>query len=65
MKDKLLPENLSSIFEMQLPGPPNVQKNDQQTECGICYAQYLPFGNANIAVFIVFKAQSLYIILSH
>ncbi|KAL8125058.1 uncharacterized protein LOC141719642 isoform X1 [Apium graveolens] len=42
MKDKPLPENLTNIFDMKLPGPPSVHINDQQTECGICYAQYLP-----------------------
>lgn len=55
MKDKQLPENLTNIFELKLPGPPSVHMNDQQTECGICYAQYLPTGNANNS-FLVFTA---------
>ncbi|KAF2295670.1 hypothetical protein GH714_033538 [Hevea brasiliensis] len=42
MKDKTILENLTSILETQLPKPPDVQKNDQQVECGICYAQCLP-----------------------
>ncbi|XP_052197008.1 uncharacterized protein LOC127804229 isoform X2 [Diospyros lotus] len=42
MKDKPLPENLAVVLETRLPGPPTVQKNDQQIECGICYAQCLP-----------------------
>ncbi|KAG8641099.1 E3 ubiquitin-protein ligase FANCL isoform X2 [Manihot esculenta] len=42
MKDKTILENLTSILETQLPKPPDVQKNNQQVECGICYAQYLP-----------------------
>ncbi|THG04508.1 hypothetical protein TEA_014398 [Camellia sinensis var. sinensis] len=42
MKNKTLPENLAITLETQLPGPPNIQKNDQQIECGICYAQCLP-----------------------
>ncbi|KAM7520355.1 hypothetical protein LguiB_019317 [Lonicera macranthoides] len=42
MNDKRLPENLANVLEIQLPGPPGVQKNDQQNECGICYAQFLP-----------------------
>lgn len=55
MKDKPFPENLTNIFELKLPGPPSVHMNDQQTECGICYAQYLPTGNANYSI-IVFTA---------
>uniref|UniRef100_A0A5B6YLT7 E3 ubiquitin-protein ligase FANCL n=2 Tax=Davidia involucrata TaxID=16924 RepID=A0A5B6YLT7_DAVIN len=42
MKDKPFPENLAIVLETQLPGPPNVQQNDRQVECGICYAQCLP-----------------------
>ncbi|XP_015582593.2 E3 ubiquitin-protein ligase FANCL isoform X1 [Ricinus communis] len=42
MQDKTFLENLLSILETELPKPPDVQKNDQQIECGICYAQYLP-----------------------
>lgn len=42
MKENTVAENLTSIFEFELPGPPDIQKNDQQLECGICYAQYLP-----------------------
>lgn len=51
MKENTVAENLTSIFEFELPGPPDIQKNDQQLECGICYAQYLPTGNT-IHVFI-------------
>jgi hypothetical protein len=46
MKDKTLPENLAFILETELPRPSHVLENDQQVECGICYAQYLPIGNA-------------------
>ncbi|KAL1824205.1 hypothetical protein ACET3Z_010983 [Daucus carota] len=42
IKDKPVPENLSNIFESKLPAPPSVHVSDNQTECGICYAQYLP-----------------------
>ncbi|XP_042495232.1 E3 ubiquitin-protein ligase FANCL isoform X1 [Macadamia integrifolia] len=42
MKDKPFPENLVSVLEIVLPGPPDIQKDDQKFECGICYAQYLP-----------------------
>ncbi|KAK3030441.1 hypothetical protein RJ639_039198, partial [Escallonia herrerae] len=42
MKGKLLPENLASVLDTQLPGPPDAHKNGQHRECGICYAQYLP-----------------------
>ncbi|XP_010245636.1 PREDICTED: E3 ubiquitin-protein ligase FANCL isoform X2 [Nelumbo nucifera] len=42
MKDKPFNENLASTLEMPLPGPQDVQKDDKQVECGICYAQYLP-----------------------
>ncbi|XP_076949929.1 uncharacterized protein LOC143622752 [Bidens hawaiensis] len=41
-KDKLYAENLSNLLELQLPGPPGVEKNDQQIDCGICYSQFLP-----------------------
>ncbi|KAL2241499.1 UNVERIFIED_CONTAM: E3 ubiquitin-protein ligase FANCL [Sesamum indicum] len=41
-KDKSFPENLARVFDTQLPQPPHVQKNEEQVECGICYAQYLP-----------------------
>ncbi|XP_057481539.1 uncharacterized protein LOC130768486 [Actinidia eriantha] len=37
-----LAENLAITLETQLPGPPDLQKKDQQVECGICYAQCLP-----------------------
>lgn len=39
--DKSIPENLSIVLDTQLPGPPDIQKNDH-IECGICYAQCLP-----------------------
>ncbi|KAK3016386.1 hypothetical protein RJ639_007364 [Escallonia herrerae] len=42
MKGKLLPENLASVLDTQLPGPPDTHKNGQHSECGICYAQHLP-----------------------
>ncbi|MFS8010763.1 putative chromatin regulator PHD family [Helianthus anomalus] len=41
-KDKLFAENLATLLEFQLPGPPGVEKNDQQIDCGICYSQFLP-----------------------
>ncbi|XP_016473133.1 uncharacterized protein LOC107795080 isoform X1 [Nicotiana tabacum] len=42
MKDKPFSENLENILDVQLHGPSSIQKTDPQTECGICYAQYLP-----------------------
>ncbi|XP_024971860.1 E3 ubiquitin-protein ligase FANCL isoform X1 [Cynara cardunculus var. scolymus] len=42
MKDKLFTENLANLLEVHLPGPPGVEKNDQQIECGICYSKFLP-----------------------
>lgn len=39
-------ENLAATLGTQLPGPMDQQKTDQQLECGICYAQYLPVGKA-------------------
>ncbi|KAK9285902.1 hypothetical protein L1049_025103 [Liquidambar formosana] len=45
MKDQPLPDNLASVLETQLPGPPSDRKNDRQVECGICYAQCLPIDN--------------------
>lgn len=41
-KNKSFSENLASVLETRLPGPPDVEKKDQQVECGICYAQCLP-----------------------
>ncbi|XP_059438107.1 uncharacterized protein LOC132170960 isoform X2 [Corylus avellana] len=41
-KDKPYLENLTCLLETQLPRPTDGQKNNQQVECGICYAQYLP-----------------------
>lgn len=35
-------ENLECLLQTQLPRLPDVQKNDHQIECGICYAQSLP-----------------------
>ena len=48
-KEKPYFENLACLLETQLPRPTDVQKNDQQVECGICYAQCLPVG---IAIYI-------------
>ncbi|KAJ6678810.1 UBIQUITIN LIGASE PROTEIN PHF9 FANCONI ANEMIA GROUP L PROTEIN [Salix viminalis] len=42
MKDKTFLENLAFVLETELPRPSHVLENDQQVECGICYAQYLP-----------------------
>ncbi|KAL8472833.1 hypothetical protein ACS0TY_029887 [Phlomoides rotata] len=39
---KSFPENLVHIFGTQLSQPPHAQKNEEQVECGICYAQHLP-----------------------
>ncbi|GER28202.1 zinc ion binding [Striga asiatica] len=41
-KDKSFAENLACILNTQLPLPPHQQKNEEQIECGICYAQFLP-----------------------
>ncbi|KAI5653263.1 hypothetical protein M9H77_30450 [Catharanthus roseus] len=42
IKDETFTDNLAKILDMPLPKPPNKQKNDNQIECGVCYAQYLP-----------------------
>ncbi|KAK9949229.1 hypothetical protein M0R45_004762 [Rubus argutus] len=42
IKDKQFLENLECLLETQLPRSPDVEKNDQQVECGICYAKSLP-----------------------
>ncbi|BBH05851.1 zinc ion-binding protein [Prunus dulcis] len=42
INDKQFLENLKCLLETQLPISPDVQKNEQQVECGICYAQSLP-----------------------
>ncbi|KAF3439112.1 hypothetical protein FNV43_RR17387 [Rhamnella rubrinervis] len=41
-RDNPFLENLACLLETHLPGPPDVQKKQQQVECGICYAQSLP-----------------------
>lgn len=41
-KDKPFVENVANLLETQLPRPPDHEKNNQQVECGICYAQFLP-----------------------
>nr|XP_010939324.1 E3 ubiquitin-protein ligase FANCL isoform X2 [Elaeis guineensis] len=42
-KDKHFHENLAILLETTLPRPHTVSnKNDEQVDCGICYAQYLP-----------------------
>ncbi|MCD7473480.1 hypothetical protein HAX54_015381 [Datura stramonium] len=42
MRDKPFSENLAHVLDIQLHGPSSIEKSDPQTECGICYAQYLP-----------------------
>ncbi|XP_062011040.1 uncharacterized protein LOC133727480 isoform X3 [Rosa rugosa] len=42
VKDKEFLVNLETLLETQLPKPADVEKNDQQVECGICYAPSLP-----------------------
>ncbi|KAL5707222.1 RING-type E3 ubiquitin transferase [Ranunculus cassubicifolius] len=42
MKDIPFTENLANVLGMSLPKPECVQNQQHQTECGICYAQYLP-----------------------
>ncbi|KAG8376435.1 hypothetical protein BUALT_Bualt09G0064100 [Buddleja alternifolia] len=41
-KEKSFPENLARVFDTHLLEPPHGEKNEEQVECGICYAQYLP-----------------------
>ena len=65
VKDKSLVENLDSALETSLPGPPDVHKNEQQVECGICYAQFLPIGNVVCTCLEVLKltyCQSNYLL---
>lgn len=43
MKERLPSVNLANVLEIQLPrGPLHVQTMNQEVECGICYAQFLP-----------------------
>ena len=44
VKNRSFSENLTSILDIELPQPPEVRKDDRQTECGVCYAKYLPIG---------------------
>ncbi|XP_057784386.1 uncharacterized protein LOC131001811 isoform X1 [Salvia miltiorrhiza] len=41
-REKSFLENLLHIFGNLLPQPSYLQQNEEQVECGICYAQYLP-----------------------
>ncbi|GFQ01697.1 E3 ubiquitin-protein ligase fancl [Phtheirospermum japonicum] len=41
-KDKSFAENLAHVFDTKLPQPPHIKENEEQVECGICYAQFLP-----------------------
>ncbi|KAL1196445.1 hypothetical protein V5N11_023136 [Cardamine amara subsp. amara] len=44
-KEKSFPENLECILGIELPKPPGLlqmEDDQQQVECGICYAQFLP-----------------------
>ncbi|KAJ0039643.1 hypothetical protein Pint_27822 [Pistacia integerrima] len=41
-KDKPFLENVANLLDAELPRPPDYQNSDQQVECGICYAQFLP-----------------------
>lgn len=41
--DKRLSENLANVLETQLTRRPDIEMNDEQIECGICYARFLPF----------------------
>lgn len=42
INEKPFPNNLANVLEITLPGHPDVKMDDQQIDCGICYAQYLP-----------------------
>ncbi|ONK76154.1 uncharacterized protein A4U43_C03F24510 [Asparagus officinalis] len=42
-KDKRFDENLATLLEHTLPKAPTLgNKDEETTDCGICYAQYLP-----------------------
>jgi len=57
-KDKPYLENLTCLLETQLPRPTDGQTNNQQVECGICYAQCLPVG---IAIYIFLDFLPYYV----
>uniref|UniRef100_A0ACD5WE53 Uncharacterized protein n=1 Tax=Avena sativa TaxID=4498 RepID=A0ACD5WE53_AVESA len=43
--DKTFHENLATVLDFALPQPPSISiKDDQQADCGICYATHLPTG---------------------
>jgi E3 ubiquitin-protein ligase FANCL len=43
--DKKFHENLATVLDFALPQPPSINiKDDQQADCGICYATHLPTG---------------------
>lgn len=44
-KDKSIGENLENLMETSLPGPRQSTMEDQQVECGICYAHCLPIND--------------------
>ena len=39
-------ENLAGVLDFALPAPPLVSsvRDDEQADCGICYARHLPVG---------------------
>lgn len=45
MQEKPFRDNLVCILGFELPKAPDTEKDEQQLECGICYAQHLPIGN--------------------
>lgn len=42
LNERSFAENLAILLESNLPGPPKECKEEEQVDCGICYAQYLP-----------------------
>lgn len=41
--EKKFHENLATVLDFALPPPPSVSiKDDEQADCGICYAKHLP-----------------------
>ncbi|XP_031384766.1 E3 ubiquitin-protein ligase FANCL isoform X2 [Punica granatum] len=44
-KGKSFADNLTCMLEFQLPKAPDIVQTNDEVECGICYAQYLPLGD--------------------
>lgn len=63
-KDKPFHENLAILLETTLPRSHTVSnKNDEQADCGICYAQYLPVGKVDCLIEHLLSSLPTYLLI--